>query len=316
MAHEHDRPPAAAHAAGHAHHHASRSDHRILPIALVLTLGFAVVELIAGLSSGSLALTSDSGHMFSDAMALAIAAFAEKLAKRPASARHSYGLARAEVVAAFLNGLVMLVVVVAIFVEAIARLLNPAPVSGLTAMLVAFVGLLVNLLVMGILGAGHGSLNRRAAAIHVMGDVLGSVAALTAGAVIYFTGWIPIDSLLSMLISVLILFSTVQLLRAALRVLMEGVPVGLELEEVGRALTRIEGVRGVHDLHVWNISTGAVSLSAHVEVDSLAQWPAILEHAKQILRRRFQVAHVTLQPEVANGLNPRYQARIRILPKS
>ncbi len=303
----------------HDHHHAHGSQ-RGLALAVAATFGFAWVELIAGWWSGSLALSSDAGHMFSDAAALAVAAFAERLAARPSSARHSFGLARAEVLAAFLNGLAMLVVVVAICVEAVSRLLHPAAVSGLPAMLVAFIGLLVNLGVMWVLGAGHHSsnrhsLNRRAASLHVMGDVLGSVAALTAGAIVYFTGWMTIDPVLSILIAVLILFSTVNLLRTALHVLMEGVPSGLRLDEIGPALAQVSGVRAVHDLHVWTIASGAVSLSAHLELDDLALWPSILEQSKQILRRRFHIAHVTLQPELASGLNPGYRARIRIVPK-
>jgi cobalt-zinc-cadmium efflux system protein len=304
MAHDH-----------HHHHHHVDEGRRTLPLAVLLTFAFACVELVVGSWSGSLSLASDAAHMFSDAAALAVAAFAEWLARRPASSRHSYGLARAEVVAAFLNGLVMLVVVVAICVEAVLRLLKPSEVSGLAAMSVAFVGLLVNFIVMWILGSGHTSLNRRAATLHVIGDLLGSVAALTAGAVVYFTGWVTIDPLLSIVISLLILYSTIQLLRSALHVLMEGVPAGLQLEEVGRALAQVSGVNKVHDLHVWNISSGANSLSAHIEIESLVLWPAILEQSKQVLRQRFHLRHVTLQPEVKNGLNPGYQAHIRIVPR-
>jgi cobalt-zinc-cadmium efflux system protein len=237
--------------------------------------------------------------MFSDALALGLAWFASWLALRPAGARHSFGLARAEVVSGFVNGLAMLLVVVLIAVEAIGRLLRPTPVTGLGVMVVAFAGLLLNLTVAYVVGSGERNLNVRAALLHVTSDLLGSVAALAAGAVIYFTGWNPIDPILSLAIAGLILVSTLGLLRDALHVLMEGVPRQLQLPEVGRTLARVSGVHGVHDLHIWNISTGQVALSAHVELTDLTQWPAVLDHSRRMLLERFGIDHVTLQPELA-----------------
>lgn len=282
-------------------------------IALVVTLGYALVEFIAGRAFHSLALMSDAGHMLSDALALGLAAFASWVGSRPAGSRHSYGFARAEVVAAFVNGLAMLLIVVVIAVESIGRLLDPQPVAGLGVMVVAFVGLLVNLVVAFLIGRGERNLNTRAALIHVVGDLIGSVAAITAGAVIYYTGWQPIDALLSLVIAVLILASTVRLLLDALHVLMEGVPAGLRMEEIGSALGAFAGVRAVHDLHVWNISSGQVALSAHVELDNLDHWAALLESARQMLQTRFGIGHVTLQPEPAGGINPGYRARVKII---
>ena len=281
----------------------------------MVTLGYALVEFIAGAAFHSLALMSDAGHMLSDALALGLAAFASWVGSRPAGRRHSYGFARAEVVAAFVNGLAMLLIVVVIAVEAIGRLLDPQPVGGLGVMIVAFVGLLANLFVVFLIGRAERNLNTRAALIHVVGDLVGSVAAITAGAVIYFTGWQPIDALLSLVIAVLILGSTVRLLFDALHVLMEGVPAGLRIEEIGSAIGAIAGVRAVHDLHVWNISSGQVALSAHVELDNLDNWAALLESARQMLQTRFGVAHVTLQPEPAGGINPGYRARVKIVPQ-
>jgi cobalt-zinc-cadmium efflux system protein len=280
------------------HHHADRKVSRVLGLALVLTLGYAVVELVAGMAFGSLALVSDAGHMFSDALALALAWFAAWLAVRPAGSRHSYGLARAEVVAAFVNGLALLLVVVFIAVEAISRLLHPGSVDGLGVMVVAFIGLLLNLAVVLILSRGERTLNLRAAMLHVTSDVVGSVAALAAGAVVYFTGWQPIDAILSLVIALLILASTIHLLREALHVLMEGVPHSVKLEEVGKAIARIGGVRSVHDLHIWNISSGRVALSAHLDVDDLSDWASMLERARRTLKERYDIDHVTLQPEV------------------
>ena len=301
----------------HAHR---RHDHRHRPgtkqtliVALGVTLGYAVVEFIAGAAFHSLALMSDAGHMLSDALALGLAAFASWLGSRPGGSRHSYGFARAEVVAAFVNGLAMLLIVVVIAVEAIGRLLDPQPVTGLGVMIVAFVGLLANLFVAFLLGRAERNLNMRAALIHVVGDLVGSVAAITAGAVIYYTGWQPIDALLSLVIAVLILGSTVRLVFDALHVLMEGVPSGLRIEEIGSAIGSFAGVRAVHDLHVWNISSGQVALSAHVELDNLDNWAALLESARQMLQTRFGIAHVTLQPEPAGGINPGYRARVKII---
>ncbi|MGH8768033.1 MAG: cation diffusion facilitator family transporter [Burkholderiales bacterium] len=301
--------------ASHApHHQRGHGAGRTLLIALAVTLGYALVEFGGGMIFGSLALMSDAGHMFSDSLALGLAVFAARVAARPAGDRHSYGFARAEVVAAFVNGLAMLLIVVLIVVEAVARLLEPQPVAGLGVMVVAFFGLLVNLGVAFLIGRGERNLNTRAALIHVVGDLIGSVAATTAGAVIYFTGWQPIDALLSVVIALLILASTVQLSRDALHVLMEGVPAGVRLEEVGQALSQIEGVRAVHDLHVWNISSGQVALSAHVDLEDLANWPVLLESARRLLQIRFHIVHVTLQPELAGGINPGYRARVKIVP--
>lgn len=302
--------------ASHAsHQHHRHGAGRTLLVALLITLGYALVEFVGGRIFGSLALMSDAGHMLSDSLALGLAAFAARVASRPAGGRHSYGFARAEVVAAFINGLAMLLIVVLIMVEAVARLLEPRQVAGLGVMVVAFCGLLVNLGVALLISRGERDMNTRAALIHVVGDLIGSVAAITAGAVIYFTGWQPIDALLSVVIALLILGSTVRLLRDALHVLMEGVPRGVSLEEVGQALSQIEGVGAVHDLHVWNISSGQVSLSAHVDMEDLANWPVLLEAARRMLQVRFGIAHVTLQPEVAGGINPGYRARVKIVPQ-
>ncbi len=298
----------------HDHRHLSGTG-RTLIFALVVTLGYALVEFIAGAAFHSLALMSDAGHMLSDALALGLAAFASWVGSRPAGSRHSYGFARAEVVAAFVNGLAMLLIVVVIAVESIERLLDPQPVAGLGVMVVAILGLLANLFVALLIGRGERNLNTRGVLIHVIGDLIGSVAAITAGAVIYYTGWQPIDALLSLVIAVLILGSTVRLLLDALHVLMEGVPAGLRIEEIRSAIGALTGVRAVHDLHVWNISSGQVALSAHVGLDNLDNWAPLLESARQMLQSRFAIAHVTLQPEPAGGINPGYRARIKILPQ-
>ncbi len=295
MAHHHDDNH--DHRGGH--DHAGLGGHRQLWWVLLLTLGFAVVEVLGGLWAHSLTLLGDAGHMFSDAVALGMAATASWFGRRPPSARHSYGLARAEVVAALLNGLLMLVVVVAIVVEAIRRFRGPQPVAGAPVMVIAGAGLLFNVAAAIILSRGERSLNMRGALVHVTGDLLGSVGALLSGAVIYFTGWMPIDPLLSILICALILYSTVHLLREALHVLMEGVPPELDLNRVGQALAHVPAVVSVHDLHIWTLASGVPALSAHVVMNDLTVWPKVLADMRQLLGKRYRIEHVTLQPEIA-----------------
>lgn len=281
---------------------------------MALTLGYAAIEFLSGWWFGSLALVSDAGHMASDAAALGLAWFAAWLARRPAGSRHSFGLARAEVIAALVNGLALLAVVVLITIEAIRRLMQPAgEVQGLGVMAVAFLGLLLNVAVALVLMRGEASLNRRAALLHVLGDLLGSFAALLAGAVIHFTGWKPIDPILSIVIAVLILLSTLHLLREALHVLMEGVPRYLRLDEVGRALAQLPEVRDVHDLHIWHISSGQVALSAHLRIERLERWPLLLAQARRVLHQRFGIEHVTLQPETTGDGSGGTQAVIRLV---
>ncbi len=282
--------------------------------ALAVTLAYAVVELVGGLWSGSLALVSDAGHMFSDAVALALAAIAVWLARRPPGLRHSYGWARAEVIGASLNGLLMLGVIVVLVVEAVERLLEPRPVIGGGVMVIAFIGLLVNGAVAYMLGSGEHNLNTRAALIHVLSDLIGSLAALIAGAVIYFTGWLPVDPILSLAIAGLILVSTLRLLRDAVHVLMEGVPAAVDLEHIGQTLAQVAGVASVHDLHVWSITSGQVALSAHLEIDDLAAWPRILADAREVMRGDFGIDHVTLQPE-PRGMATAQSSVVKLYPR-
>lgn len=311
--------------AGHAHHarggHApARGEHQDPPVlgrlaaALALTLAFAAVEAVAGVWSGSLALLSDAGHMLSDAAALALALGASWLARRPPSRRHTYGLVRAEVLAAFVNAGLMLVVVTAIAVEAVSRLQAPRDVAGGAVMAVAAAGFVVNLVVLGLLGGSGTNVNIRAAALHVLGDLLGSVAAMTAGAVVYFTGWTPIDPILSLAVAVLILVSTAGVVRSILPILMEGVPPELDLDELGRAMADEEGVLGVHDLHVWTLSSGRLVLSAHVDLRDLDQWPRVLATLRGMLSRKYGIDHVTLQPEVPLARRGANGTTIPILP--
>ena len=264
--------------------------------ALVLTASFALVEAAGGFWSGSLALLSDAGHMVTDALALGLALFAQRVAARPPSEHNSFGYARAEVMGAFVNAVFMLLVVALIAIEAVQRLLNPAPVAGLTVMVIAAVGLVLNLGCARLLH-GHDNLNSRAAYLHVVADALGSVAALAAGAIVWLTGWYPADPLLSLVVSALMLFSTWRLLRQSTNVLMEGVPPHLSYQEIGRALATVPHVTSVHDLHVWHMSSERIALSAHALIDSPEHWPAVLHEGRKLLRERFAIEHVTLQPD-------------------
>jgi cobalt-zinc-cadmium efflux system protein len=302
MAHEHhyhknhsERDPAHEHP--HEHHSAGASP---LLWALLFTAAFALVEALGGWHTGSLALLGDAGHMFSDAAALGLAWLGSWIARKPASHKHSFGLMRAEVIVALVNGLVMLLVVAAIIYEAIQRLQSPQPVQGAEVMLIALIGLIVNIVVAKKLHQDQHSINNRAALLHVMGDLLGSVAALAAGAVIYFTGWMPIDPILSLFISALILFSTINLLREVLHVLMEGVPHHIAIADVTQAMSTSPRVLGVHSVHIWALSSELTALSAHVALHDMTEWHEVLVGLRHLLHEQFGIDHVTLQPEVVN----------------
>jgi cobalt-zinc-cadmium efflux system protein len=280
------------------HSHHAPSSRRALLLALFLTLLFAVVEVLAGWYSGSLALLGDAGHMLTDGLSLGIAAFTSWLALRAPSRRHSYGLGRAELLAALFNALFMIVVVVAISTAAVDRLLNPHPVEGETVTVVALIGLLINLFVAWLLSRSDKNINVRAALLHVIGDLLGSVAALISGVVITVTGWNPIDPILSLVIVVLILISSLRLLRDGLHLLLDGVPFTTDLAAVGHALAGIKGVREVHDLHIWPLSAERTALSAHLVVDDFSSWMRQLTSARVMLHHEFDIDHITLQPEL------------------
>jgi cobalt-zinc-cadmium efflux system protein len=283
----------------HRHHdHSHLNAKQRLWLSLLITLLFAAVEALAGWLVSSLALLSDAGHMVSDAAALGLAATAARLAHRPPSERHSYGFGRIEVVAALVNGLLMLMIVAGILSTAVQRLQAPQNVNGEMVFVVATLGLIINLVVALILSRGEQNLNTRGALLHVLGDLLGSLAALLSGLVIMLSGWSAIDPILSMAICVLILLSSLRLLRDALHVVMEGVPYHLSLSEVGLTMSSQEGVKSVHDLHIWTLSSGHIALSAHVVIEDINRWEALLHKLHELLRDRFGIEHTTLQPEL------------------
>lgn len=289
------------HSHNHSHGHSGCPGHsapyRTMLFAIVIIVLFAIVEAVVGHWSRSLALLGDAGHMGSDALALGLAAFAAWVATKPPSRKHSYGLGRAEVVAAWVSSLLMLILSIVIIVEAVSRLHDHLVVKSLPLMIVAGLGIFINVAVAWILARGQRTLNVRAALLHVIGDLLGSVAALIAGAVIHYTGWYPIDPILSIFISILIMISSLRLLRESLQVLMEGVPPYIRIDEVSQTLSAIDGVNAIHDLHIWTLSSGVVVLSAHVDITEFSRWPTLLEELRNVIKHTYQIDHITLQPE-------------------
>ncbi len=289
-----------AHKKGDAQHLHYREERKlgILLTALLLTFLFAGVEVIAGFWAESLALISDAGHMVTDAASLGLALLAQVIAKRPPSAKHSFGFGRAESLAAFVNGLAILLLVVWISVEALSRFNTPHEVQGQTVTIVAALGLFINIVVAWVLSKDKKSVNTRAALVHVMGDLLGSVAALIAGVVIQYTGWMQIDPILSLFVCVLVLRSTIDVLKESYHFLMQGVPHHINYVAVGSDLRAVPGVLAVHDLHVWEMTPGEPALIGHVEIRDLQDWPETLRRIHLVLRDRHHIDHVTLHPEM------------------
>jgi len=280
----------------HPHHHDVGVEGTLRRAAL-LTIGFALVEALGGWWTGSLALLSDAGHMLTDGAALVLGALAGWMARRPPSQRHSYGLGRVEVFAALVNAAAMVAIAAALAYEAVTRLDNAGEIKGAATAIIALAGLALNLFVMRWLSPHHHDMNARAARLHVLGDALGSVAALGSGVVIAFTGWTRIDPMASLVICALIAVSALRLMRESLHALMEGVPRGLSVESIGAEMAQVEGVLSVHDLHVWTLSGSRTALSAHVVVRGMAQWDRMLVALQTRLHERFGIDHVTLQPE-------------------
>jgi cobalt-zinc-cadmium efflux system protein len=293
---------------GGGHHHGHGNGRRggagRLAATLVLAGGYMLVEIAGGVLSGSLALLADAGHMLSDVAALALSLFAMRLATRPPTARRTYGYHRAEILAALANGAALVAIAVLIVREAIARFVQPADVRAGMMLAVAAGGLLVNLVSLTLLHRDRGaSLNLRGAWLHVLTDALGSVQAMTAGALIALFGWRWADPLASILIALLVAFSAWGLVRESVSILMESVPHGLDLEALGRALRAVDGVAGVHDLHVWTITSGFVSVSAHLHVTP-GREQDVLAGVRSLLADRFGIVHSTIQVEPAPAPQP------------
>lgn len=287
-------------------HQGTGSSKKVLIAAVCLTLGYAVIEVVGGFLSNSLALLSDAGHMVTDSASLFFALLANVLAGRPASGKYSFGFAKLEVLAALLNALAMFAVVLWIVVEAVERFSSPVPVNGSSVFLVATLGLLINIAVAWTLSRDQKSINTRAALLHVMGDLLGSVAAITAGIVIYFGGPVIVDPILSIFVSALILHSSWGVVKTSVHLLLDGVPENIPYQEVGSTLEAIPGVYAVHDLHIWDMTANEAALSSHIVLERMDEWPQVLEKAREILEKKYGISHITLQPEPVEEMKKRF----------
>lgn len=282
---------------GHQHHQGS-SNKRALSLALGLTGAFLIVEVIAGVLTGSLALISDAAHMFTDTAGLAIALAAIRIGERPADSRRTFGYQRFEILAAAFNAVVLFLVAAYILYEGYRRFVEPQDIQSLPMMLVAAVGLGVNLLSMRLLSSGkESSLNVKGAYLEVWSDMLGSIGVIAAGFVIWLTGWHWIDPLVAIGIGLWVLPRTWTLLKETVNVLLEGVPDGIDLDAVRTALLRTSGISDIHDLHVWALTSDTPSLSAHLVLANGADADLARSAAAEALEQKFHIEHVTLQTE-------------------
>ncbi len=272
--------------------------------AMLLTGGFMLAEVVGGIISGSLALLADAAHMFTDSVALALAWFAFRLTQRPADAARTFGYHRFPILAAFTNGISLLFIVGWIFYEAIERFRNPGEVLGGTMLAIALLGLAVNLIAFYLLhGAGRGNLNIRGAMLHVLGDFYGSVAAIVAAVVILWTGWMPIDPLLSALVGLLVLRSAWMLIKESAHVLLEGAPTQLHVPDIGPDLVHnIAAVKAIHHVHAWSLSEEKPLVTLHARLhDNYSDLDSVIKNIKQRLVEQFGVAHATVEIEFNNG---------------
>jgi cobalt-zinc-cadmium efflux system protein len=299
----------------HAHHHNHGHDHdhgrhshapevsldneRRIFLAMLLTGGFMAAEVIGGILSGSLALIADAGHMATDTAALALAWFAFRLSRRPADPSRSYGFHRGEVLAAFVNGIAMTALALWIVVEAVQRLYSPVEILGGVMLWIAIGGLVVNLLAFWLLRSGsRENLNVRGAAVHVVGDLLGSIAAIAAAGVILWTGWTPIDPLLSVVVALLVLRSAWFIIRQSAHILMEGAPQHLQAADIKSDLIdHIDGLEDVHHVHIWSLTQERPLVTLHARVRADANADELLRAVNKRLVEQFHVDHATIQIE-------------------
>jgi len=284
---------------GHTHALPSNRNEHTLRIALGLTFGFLLAEVIGGIVTESLALISDAAHMFTDAAALAIALAAIRIARRPADVRRTYGYYRFEILAAAFNALLLFAVALYILFEAYQRFRNPPDIQSTGMLVIATIGLVVNVISIRLLSGGKdSSLNVKGAYLEVWSDLLGSLGVIAGALIIRFTGWAWVDTLIAVLIGLWVLPRTWVLLKASLNILLEGVPEGIDVGEVEQAMLAVPGIVSIHDLHIWALTSGKASLTAHVVHDGAASPEATLLPALQaLLAERFDLHHTTLQCE-------------------
>jgi cobalt-zinc-cadmium efflux system protein len=296
--HQHDHD----HDHGHAHvHEANESNLKRVMVALVLTGLFMFVEVIGGIISGSLALLADAGHMLTDTMALALAAAAFHVSKRPPGGSLTYGYQRFQILAAFVNGLSLLVIVGWILFEAVQRFVTPRDILGETMLVVAAAGLVVNIISFAVLHSGdQDNLNIRGAALHVAGDLLGSVAAIVAAIVIIYTGWTLIDPILSVAVALLILRSAWSLVKRSAHVLLEGAPDWLDVSDMeARVVAKVPGVSGIHHVHVWGLTPQQLMLTMHVTLsEAVPSQSGVVRDVKAFVEKEYGIGHSTVEVEV------------------
>ncbi|MBI5474033.1 MAG: cation transporter [Ignavibacteriae bacterium] len=294
-----------AHTHNHAHHHHHRPGSKELRISLVITTAFMLAEAVGGYLTHSLALLADAGHMLSDAGSLALSLIAMRFAMRQRTPQMTYGYYRAEILAALVNGVTLVVISIVIFYEAILRMQSPPEVQSAPMLVIATAGLLLNLFSAYILSRKQKeSLNVRGAFLHVLADALGSVGAIAAGVVMLTTGWYLVDPIVSMAIALLILFSSWRLLRESVMVLMEGTPLHLDMREIEEAIMSVSGVVQVHDLHIWTVTSGFEAVSAHVVVqhcERMEEAQTILGQIRDRIHQQFGIDHTTIQLEHVEG---------------
>ncbi|MFV2056257.1 MAG: cation diffusion facilitator family transporter [Thiohalomonadales bacterium] len=284
----------------HSHSPSPNSKETTLLWAAALTGTFMLVEVVGGIMSNSLALLADAGHMLTDFSALLLAWFAARIARKPADTFRSYGYHRMQILAAFFNGIVFILVVIWITVEAVQRLMEPSPVLGGTMLMVAILGLVVNIVVFFILHktGNNDDLNVQGAIIHVLGDLLGSVAAIAAAVIIMWTGWTPIDPILSVFVALLVLFSAWKLVQRSAHILLEGAPDDVDVKQLRRCLCeQIPEVLDVHHVHVWSLTPERPLLTSHIRVDPSANYSDVLAKVKAVLAKEFFIRHSTIQIE-------------------
>jgi cobalt-zinc-cadmium efflux system protein len=289
-----------SHGHGHDHRHgAIGGDERRMGLAAALTGVFMFAEIGGGIAAGSLALLADAGHMLTDCASLALAWFGFRLSRRPADWRRTYGFDRFQILVAFANGLALFAIAAWIVYEAIERLMTTPVVSGGVMVVIAFLGLLVNIAAFLLLqGADRDNLNIRGASVHVLGDLLGSVAALIAGAVIIFTGWTPIDPLLSIVVAAIIVKSGRQVVADAGHILLEGAPGELDTRSIGPDLVaHVEGVLEVHHLHVWSITQSRRMVTLHALIGEREDSDEVVRSIKARLKSQFGLDHATIETE-------------------
>jgi cobalt-zinc-cadmium efflux system protein len=283
------------------HDHAHGANKKALTISLILIASFMIVEIIGGVLTNSLALLSDAGHMLSDAISLAVALAAFKMGEKAADSARTFGYRRFEILAAVFNGVTLIVIAVFIVVEAAGRFVNPPEVATTGMLIIAALGLIINIIVAKILMSGdtHDNLNMKGALLHVFGDLLGSVAAIVAALSIMFFGWGFMDPLASVIVAILIAVSAFRILRQSLNVLMEGVPENIDVDTVINTINNIEGVEDAHHLHVWSISSGMNAMSIHVVVNgtlNVHETQKIIHRIDEKMKHE-NIEHVTVQVE-------------------